>query len=120
MTRHTDAAGYDLAEAIDAQFALRNEEPKRPATPTPARPPIPLEQLLEFENRWTGRHGPARDEAIRKTFNLPAIRYYQQLHHAIRTEAAVALDPMLCRHLVDELTTKTAARQSRTYERGSR
>lgn len=50
--------------------------------------------ILEFEATWL-RHGGAKEEAIRREFNLSAPRYYQLLGRLARQPQAVAFDPLV-------------------------
>jgi hypothetical protein len=63
------------------------------------RPPVATlderdRQILAFERRWWRRPG-AKDQAIRDTFGLSTIRYYQLLNRLLDEPAALAEDPVL-------------------------
>lgn len=55
-------------------------------------------EILSFEGEWR-RHGGAKEEAIRDTFDIPPARYYQLLGRLIDRPEALAHDPMLVRRL---------------------
>ena len=54
--------------------------------------------VLAFEGEWR-RHGGAKEEAIRRAFDIPPARYYQLLDRLIDRPEALAHDPMLVRRL---------------------
>ncbi len=54
--------------------------------------------ILAFEGEWR-RHGGAKEEAIRRAFDIPPARYYQLLGRLIDRPEALAHDPMLVRRL---------------------
>lgn len=55
-------------------------------------------KMLQFENLWWRKAG-SKDKAIRKTFDLPPLRYYQRLHALIRRPEAEAAHPYVVRRL---------------------
>jgi len=55
-------------------------------------------QILGFERRWF-RFPGAKEQAIRETFGLTAIRYHQILNTLIDRPEALAADPMLVKRL---------------------
>lgn len=69
--------------------------------------------ILDFEAQW-GRHGGAKEEAIRAQLALSPARYYQLLGRLIETTEALAYDPMLVkrlRRIRDRRDTQQAERQ---------
>jgi hypothetical protein len=82
--------------------------------PPPAIPPNPAsppavgrgvgalgereQRVLEFERHWW-RHAGAKEEAIRRQFDLGPTAYYQLLSRLIDQPAALAHDPMLVKRL---------------------
>lgn len=54
--------------------------------------------LLDFEARW-GRHGAAKEEAVRSELALTPARYYQLLGRLVDDAEALAYDPMLVHRL---------------------
>ena len=54
--------------------------------------------ILAFEGERR-RHGGAKEEAIRRAFDMPPARYYQLLGRLIDLPEALAHDPMLVRRL---------------------
>jgi hypothetical protein len=64
--------------------------------------------VLEFERHWW-RHAGAKEEAIRRQFDLGPTAYYQLLNRLIDDPAALAHDPML----VKRLQRQRAARRRR-------
>lgn len=54
--------------------------------------------LLDFEARW-GRHGAAKEEAVRTELALTPARYYQLLGRLVDDAEALAYDPMLVHRL---------------------
>ncbi|WP_111719142.1 DUF3263 domain-containing protein [Homoserinimonas sp. OAct 916] len=55
-------------------------------------------RILDFERQWW-KHGGAKEEAIRREFDLSAARYYQLLRSLIQSQAALVHDPMLVKRL---------------------
>lgn len=55
-------------------------------------------QLLDFEARW-GRHGAAKEEAVRGELALSPARYYQLLGRLVDDGDALAYDPLLVNRL---------------------
>jgi Protein of unknown function (DUF3263) len=70
--------------------------------------------ILEFEARWH-RHGGAKEEAIKRVFDLSVARYYQLLNAVIDSPAAVRHDPMLVRRLQRAREARISARTSRAF-----
>jgi hypothetical protein len=111
-------AGRDTLEArieatirrLDLGEAERYGRTRQPSR----RQPIPLEQLLAFEERW-GPHADRKEAAIREAFNRSAVRYYQALNAAIDTPEAHELNPMLVNRLREQREARTKARESRTF-----
>ena len=54
--------------------------------------------LLDFEARW-GRHGAAKEEAVREELALTPARYYQLLGRLVDDADALAYAPMLVHRL---------------------
>jgi Protein of unknown function (DUF3263) len=91
-----------------------------PPPASPPKPPLrgaegpggPLgereRRVLEFERHWW-RHAGAKEEAIRRQFDLGPTAYYQLLSRLIDEPAALAHDPML----VKRLQRQRAARRRR-------
>ena len=75
-----------------------------PATPLGERE----RRVLEFERHWW-RHAGAKEEAIRRQFDLGPTTYYQFLSRLIDEPGALAHDPML----VKRLQRQRAARRRR-------
>ncbi|HAQ59761.1 MAG TPA: DUF3263 domain-containing protein [Microbacterium sp.] len=70
--------------------------------------------ILDFEAHW-GRHGGAKEEAIRSELGLAPARYYQVLGRLIETGEALGYDPMLVkrlRRLRDQREAQRAAREA--------
>lgn len=63
--------------------------------------------LLDFEARW-GRHGAAKEEAIRDQLALTPARYYQLLGRLVDDAEALAHDPMLVHRLRRMRDARTA------------
>lgn len=55
--------------------------------------------ILAFESGWY-LHPGSKEKAIRETFNLSPIRYYQILGRLIETEEALQIDPVTTRRLL--------------------
>lgn len=55
-------------------------------------------QILAFERQWWKYPG-AKEDAIRRDFDMSPTRYYQVLNTLIDTAAAEAHDPMLIKRL---------------------
>jgi Protein of unknown function (DUF3263) len=70
--------------------------------------------ILEFESRWH-QHGGAKEEAIKRAFDLSVARYYQLLNAVIDSPAAVRHDPMLVRRLQRAREARISARTSRAF-----
>jgi hypothetical protein len=70
--------------------------------------------ILEFETRWH-QHGGAKEEAIRRVFDISVARYYQLLNVVIDSPAAVRHDPMLVRRLQRAREARLLARTSRAF-----
>lgn len=68
--------------------------------------------LLAFEAEW-GRHGGAKEEAIRAAFGMPPARYYQLLGRLIDTADALKHDPLLVRRLRRIRDTRVQTRAAR-------
>ncbi|TNC28094.1 DUF3263 domain-containing protein [Amycolatopsis alkalitolerans] len=68
--------------------------------------------ILAFERQWW-RHAGAKEEAIRKQFNLSPTRYYQLLNRLLEKPEAVAADPMLVKRLRKLRTTRARNRVAR-------
>ncbi len=64
----------------------------------PGRVPLSDRDLLDFEARW-GRHGAAKEEAVRAELSLTPARYYQLLGRLVDDADALAYDPMLVHRL---------------------
>ena len=54
--------------------------------------------ILDFEARW-GRHGAAKEEAVRAELALTPARYYQLLGRLVDEADALAYAPMLVHRL---------------------
>ena len=54
--------------------------------------------ILDFEARW-GRHGAAKEEAVRTELSLTPARYYQLLSRLVDDADALAHAPMLVHRL---------------------
>lgn len=59
-----------------------------------------VRDLLTFENQHP-RHTSRKEALIVDELGLKPARYYQLLRHAIRTEEAWAIDPLLCGRLLE-------------------
>ncbi len=64
--------------------------------------------ILDFEARW-GRHGAAKEEAVREELALSPARYYQLLDRLIDDADALAHAPMLVHRLRRMRQTAAAA-----------
>jgi Protein of unknown function (DUF3263) len=86
--------------------------PPKPPLPGAEGPAGPLgereRRVLEFERHWW-RHAGAKEEAIRRQFDLGPTAYYQLLSRLIDEPAALDHDPML----VKRLQRQRAARRRR-------
>lgn len=65
--------------------------------------------VLDFEHQWW-QHSGAKDEAIRRTFELTPVRYYQLLNALLDRPEALQQDPPLLNRL----------RRLREHRRGRR
>jgi hypothetical protein len=59
----------------------------------------PQRAMLEFERQWWQRGG-AKEQAIRDTFGMTPIRYYQALNGVLGLPAAMRYDAMLVSRLL--------------------
>lgn len=84
---------------------------------TEARPPIPVAELLAFEEKWGIDSTGPKTSAIHTTFRRPPITYYQALNRAIDTREALELNPMLVNRLRAHREARVQARASRTFRR---
>lgn len=64
--------------------------------------------ILDFEARW-GRHGAAKEEAVRTELALTPARYYQLLGRLVDDADALAHAPMLVHRLRRMRQTSAAA-----------
>jgi hypothetical protein len=104
------------------------EQDAVPAGPGPERPepglqpgpqagtPGPLGErergVLAFERHWW-RHAGAKEEAIRRQFDLGPTAYYQLLNRLIDDPAAMAHDPMLVKRLQRQRAARRRQRSRR-------
>jgi hypothetical protein len=105
---------------VENYARLRGAEP--PATPPNPPPPAsgravgPLgereRRVLEFERHWW-RHAGAKEEAIRRQFDLGPTAYYQLLSRLIDEPAALAHDPMLVKRLQRQRAARRRQRARR-------
>lgn len=76
-----------------------NSEPQQAET---ARPPYELTDrdraMLAFEGQWW-HHAGAKEDAIRREFDLSPTRYYQILTALIDRDEALAVEPMVVKRL---------------------
>lgn len=70
------------------------------------------ERMLELERQWW-KYAGAKEQAIRDSFDLSAVHYYQALNALIDTEAALAHDPMLVKRLRRLRVSRQQARSAR-------
>lgn len=70
---------------------------------------LTIEEVHEFERRHAG--SPARDAAIRSTFDMSAIRYEQQLLALLGTPESIAADAFLDRFLREQREARVARRR---------
>lgn len=91
------------ASSDDGRSAGRPAQGLSAAASTFARVATPLTddevKMLQFEQHWW-RSGGAKDQAIRTTFGLHPIRYYQRLHALVRRPEALAAQPHVVRRLL--------------------
>lgn len=77
---------------------------------------ISLAELLDFEAA-NPRAGSRKEALIRPTFNISAVRYYQQLTNILTTESlltqALAHDPSTTRRLLRLREERVANRNTR-------
>ncbi|QNH96849.1 DUF3263 domain-containing protein [Corynebacterium anserum] len=55
--------------------------------------------MLDFERRWW-RNPSRKQEEIRRTFDVPPVRYFQQLNNLINKPEALDYDPVTVRMLL--------------------
>ena len=106
---------------------MENYAPLR-GVPPPAVPPKPQargaeplatplgereRRVLEFERHWW-RHAGAKEEAIRRQFDLGPTAYYQLLSRLIDEPAALAHDPMLVKRLQRQRAARRRQRARRS------
>lgn len=115
MTRYSDREDA-IEDPVRYQDAVQ-VYPRSPGRLPDAEYQSPTyEQLIAFENEWP-RHGGAKDGAIRATFHLTGIRYYQLINRMINDPTALELDPALIYRLRAQRDERLTTRQSRTYGR---
>jgi hypothetical protein len=73
--------------------------------------------ILDFEELWPRPSG-AKEAAIRSTFSLSNIRYYQILNTLVRKPAAVAAYPMVCKRVQESLRRSARSRAQRVVASG--
>jgi hypothetical protein len=69
-------------------------------------------RVLAFERHWW-RHAGAKEEAIRRQFDLGPTAYYQLLSRLIDDPAALAYDPMLVKRLQRQRAARRRQRSRR-------
>jgi uncharacterized protein DUF3263 len=69
-------------------------------------------RVLAFERHWW-RHAGAKEEAIRRQFDLGPTAYYQLLSRLIDDPAALAHDPMLVKRLQRQRAARRRQRSRR-------
>jgi hypothetical protein len=103
------------------------EPPASPPTPPPPGTPPPSaggslgereRGVLEFERHWW-RHAGAKEEAIRRQFDLGPTAYYQLLNRLIDDPAALAHDPMLVKRLQRQRAARRRCARRRLGEHPS-
>jgi hypothetical protein len=82
----------------------------------PAQPGQPLAQrdlaILAFERQWW-KYAGAKEEAIRREFQISPTVYYQQLSALIDHPAAMEADQMLVRRLQRQRSSRRQQRAAR-------
>ena len=82
----------------------------------PAQPGQPLAErdlaILAFERQWW-KYAGAKEEAIRREFEISPTVYYQQLSALIDHPAALEADPMLVRRLQRQRSARRQQRAAR-------
>ena len=68
--------------------------------------------ILEFERQWW-RYPGAKEDAVRKQFDMSATRYYQVLNALIDRPEAIAYDPMVVGRLRRQRQARADARARR-------
>lgn len=71
--------------------------------------------ILAFEKRWWRAAGE-KEQAIRDTFDITAVRYYQILTRLLEDRDAHAADPVLVKRL---RRIRDSRRQGRTQRKGT-
>ncbi|MEU3476413.1 DUF3263 domain-containing protein [Rhodococcus sp. NPDC006774] len=71
--------------------------------------------ILAFEKRWWNAAGE-KEQAIRDTFDITAVRYYQILTRLLEDRDAHAADPVLVKRL---RRIRDSRRQGRTQRKGT-
>ncbi|MTD58631.1 DUF3263 domain-containing protein [Amycolatopsis pithecellobii] len=84
----------------------------RPSPPGPTGLSEREVAILAFERQWW-RHAGAKEEGIRKQFNLSPTRYYQLLNQLLEKPEALQADPMLVKRLRKLRTTRARKRVAR-------
>jgi hypothetical protein len=69
-------------------------------------------QILAFERQWW-KYAGAKEDAIRKLFDMSAMRYYQVLNALVDRPEAVEYDPMLVARLRRMRAARADARARR-------
>lgn len=70
-------------------------------------------QILAFEHTWW-KHAGAKEEAIRRDFDLSPARYYQLVDALIDNPLALQADPMLVKRLQRIRESRVARRAARS------
>lgn len=81
--------------------------------PTNWLQPISVEQLIDFAAKHPGKITGHTDSLLRSTFGITAVRYLQLLNRAIRTEEALAHDPITTHRLLREAEQRARTRTVR-------
>lgn len=74
-------------------------------------------EMLDFASGWW-KYAGAKDEEIRQRFDVPAIRYYQQLNALIDRPEAMAARPQVVKRL-RRIRARRRARTGATYPPGA-
>jgi uncharacterized protein DUF3263 len=127
--RGEDVENYALLRGAQPPASPPEPNPLHRGAEPPASPPRPIvarehdaapvgplgereRSVLAFERHWW-RHAGAKEEAIRRQFDLGPTAYYQLLSRLIDDPAALAFDPMLVKRLQRQRAARRRQRSRR-------